>query len=96
MRTRVHRGFGHGLRPGSDQDLGCPSCRREREAGKWPVIAGEEEEGRMPEASSREVAEWIAGIEEAQSLFDTRAPDQAHRSLEAVLEEMRRYAGSEP
>jgi hypothetical protein len=29
-RIREHRGFGHGLRPGEDHDMNCPSCLRER------------------------------------------------------------------
>lgn len=29
FRVREHRGFGHGLRPGENRDLGCPSCTRE-------------------------------------------------------------------
>ena len=38
MRIREHHGFGHGLRPGDDWDMNCPSCKAEREAGKTPVI----------------------------------------------------------
>lgn len=38
MRVREHHGFGHGLRPGDDQDINCLSCKREREAGAEPVI----------------------------------------------------------
>lgn len=29
FRVREHQGFGHGLAPGTDRDLGCPSCTRE-------------------------------------------------------------------
>lgn len=89
MRTRMHRGFGHGLHPGSDQDLNCTSCKQEREAGQWPVIAGEEEPG-MAIISHDDVSQWVTGIEDAQSLIDTGAPGQAQRSLERVLEDMRR------
>lgn len=29
MRVRHHQGFGHGLEPGTDRDINCPSCKRE-------------------------------------------------------------------
>jgi hypothetical protein len=38
MRVRNHRGFGHGLNPGTDHDMNCPSCQREREQGVAPDI----------------------------------------------------------
>lgn len=38
MRIRQHKGFGHGLRPGTDQDINCSSCKRERAEGVEPVI----------------------------------------------------------
>lgn len=92
MRSRVHRGFGHGLRPGSDQDLNCTSCKREREAGQWPVIAGEgKEEPGMALAGSDDIAGWIAKVGEAQVLIDHRLLDQAQDALEEALAEMRPY-----
>lgn len=42
MRIREHRGFGHGLRPGTDEDINCPSCKAEKEAGKAPLITGDD------------------------------------------------------
>ena len=38
MRVREHRGFGHGLRPGTDRDINCGSCQAEQAAGQAPVI----------------------------------------------------------
>ena len=38
MQIREHRGFGHGLRPGTTHDMNCPSCQAERAAGKPPQI----------------------------------------------------------
>ena len=29
FRVREHRGFGHGLAPGTVSDMNCPSCKRE-------------------------------------------------------------------
>jgi hypothetical protein len=29
FRVREHRGFGHGLAPGTDRDINCGSCTRE-------------------------------------------------------------------
>ncbi len=48
MRVREHNGFGHGLRPGTDHDMGCGSCKRERAAGITPVITGQDDDGDMP------------------------------------------------
>lgn len=42
MRVRNHKGFGHGLRPGTDQDMNCLSCQREQAEGTEPVITGED------------------------------------------------------
>jgi len=41
--VRNHPGFGHGLRPGTTEDINCPSCKREKAAGVVPDItkAGE-------------------------------------------------------
>ena len=35
METRNHRGWGHGLRPGTTSDLNCVACKRE-DAAKQP------------------------------------------------------------
>ena len=40
MNVRYHRGFGHGLQPGTDHDINCGSCQREGVAGQTPVITG--------------------------------------------------------
>jgi hypothetical protein len=40
MRTRYHRGFGHGLLPGTDHDMNCIACKRERAEGIKPLIQG--------------------------------------------------------
>lgn len=29
MRVREHAGYGHGLRPGTNSDINCPSCKAE-------------------------------------------------------------------
>lgn len=38
FRSRRHRGFSHGLRPGTDHDINCISCQREHERGQRPLI----------------------------------------------------------
>jgi hypothetical protein len=38
FRVREHHGYGHGLQPGTDHDLNCGSCQRDRTAGVAPVI----------------------------------------------------------
>ena len=38
MRIREHRGYGHGLRPGTDWDMNCPNCQRDKRLGIAPVI----------------------------------------------------------
>jgi hypothetical protein len=38
MLIRNHRGFGHGLKPGTTRDLNCPSCTAEAAAGIMPDI----------------------------------------------------------
>lgn len=43
MRVREHHGYGHGLRPGEDRDLNCPSCKREQQSGTEPRITGHED-----------------------------------------------------
>lgn len=45
MRVREHRGFGHGLRPGEDRDLNCPSCKRE---DNWATRLQDETSGICP------------------------------------------------
>jgi hypothetical protein len=42
MRIREHKGFGHGLRPGTTEDINCPICKREKAEGTEPVITGED------------------------------------------------------
>ena len=42
MRIREHKGFGHGLRPGTDEDINCLSCQKEKAEGKTPVINGKD------------------------------------------------------
>jgi hypothetical protein len=42
MRVRQHKGFGHGLRPNTDQDINCTSCIREHANGVEPTITGED------------------------------------------------------
>lgn len=32
MKTRHHRDYGHGLAPGTDYDINCLHCRRDRVA----------------------------------------------------------------
>lgn len=39
MRIREHHGFGHGLTPGHDSDLNCPSCKTEAALGVLPRFA---------------------------------------------------------
>ncbi len=46
MRVREHHGFGHGLRPGTSDDVNCTSCIRENTEGREPVITGTDEAGR--------------------------------------------------
>jgi len=41
FRVREHHGYGHGLAPGTDHDMNCLSCKRERAAGQVPVITEE-------------------------------------------------------
>lgn len=53
MRTRWHLSYGHGLTPGTDHDMLCPSCKRERAEGRQPDITGEED--------ARTDAEWLYG-----------------------------------
>lgn len=43
MRIRQHNGFGHGLEPGRNQDINCPSCKQEREANIEPTIEGDDD-----------------------------------------------------
>jgi hypothetical protein len=43
MRVRHHKGFGHGLRPGTGHDMNCASCQREHAAGTTPVITGQDD-----------------------------------------------------
>src|SRR6516162_7175150 len=45
MRIREHDGFAHGLRPGTDADLGCYACQAEAAAGTPPRITGSDEAG---------------------------------------------------
>lgn len=40
MRVREHSGWGHGLPPGTNHDINCKACRREKAEGKEPVITG--------------------------------------------------------
>jgi hypothetical protein len=40
MDIRNHRGFGHGLRPGTTEDINCLSCQREKAGGLAPDIEG--------------------------------------------------------
>jgi hypothetical protein len=42
MRVRNHKGFGHGLKPGTDEDINCSSCIKEKAAGITPDITGED------------------------------------------------------
>jgi hypothetical protein len=44
MRVREHRGFGHGLRPGTDRDINCPSCKREDAAPGITTVTVRREE----------------------------------------------------
>lgn len=43
MRVIHHRGFGHGLRPGTNHDINCCSCQREVAEGIEPVITGQDQ-----------------------------------------------------
>jgi hypothetical protein len=38
MQIREHHGFGHGLRPGTTEDINCPSCKHEKAEGQEPRI----------------------------------------------------------
>jgi hypothetical protein len=40
MRTREHKGYSHGLKPGTSADMNCPNCQDEQAAGQAPVITG--------------------------------------------------------
>lgn len=48
MRIRQHRNYGHGLTLGTDHDINCRECQRDRAAGVAPVITGSEDPGRSP------------------------------------------------
>lgn len=39
MRIRNHHDFGHGLRDGTDEDINCLSCQREKHDGDTPDIS---------------------------------------------------------
>lgn len=38
IMVRHHKGFGHGLNPGTNEDINCESCKREKTAGQEPSI----------------------------------------------------------
>jgi hypothetical protein len=40
MQVREHHGFGHGLTPGTTEDINCVSCKREKAEGAEPHITG--------------------------------------------------------
>lgn len=50
MRTRLHNSFGHGLAPGSDHDINCQSCTRERREGTAPHIMGSDDQRDYPDS----------------------------------------------
>jgi hypothetical protein len=43
VRVRNHKGFGHGLAPGLDHDMNCPSCIREHKNKVIPDITGSDD-----------------------------------------------------
>jgi hypothetical protein len=52
MDVRNHKNWGHGLKPGTTEDINCHACKREKAAGKVPDItkAGEAWKPPQPEA----------------------------------------------
>jgi len=44
MRIRQHHGYGHGLNPGDNSDLNCPSCQDDIAEGIPPVITATADE----------------------------------------------------
>ena len=53
--VRNHDGFGHGLKPGTTEDINCGACKRERAEGIEPHItkAGEAWKPRAAEGDKR-------------------------------------------
>jgi hypothetical protein len=46
VRVTEHQGFGHGLAPGTDQDINCGSCTSEKEQGVEPCITGSDDQAK--------------------------------------------------
>lgn len=51
-RVREHRGYGHGLRPGEDRDLNCPSCKAE---DNWAVQLQRQTRGFCPDPAAHKL-----------------------------------------
>lgn len=43
MDVRNHKNWGHGLKPGTTEDINCHACKREKAEGKVPDITREGE-----------------------------------------------------
>jgi hypothetical protein len=85
-RVRQHKGYGHGLRPGTDHDMNCPSCQRDRAAGITPVIEHDEHDG----DSGMEIRSMTPfQMQDVLLILADRCPEQVAQAITDALAGLR-------